>query len=62
MTIILIIIYHFIIYVDIVYLYIRAVKEIKIQFHIQLFKLYFLTTITEHAQKNQSINVQIQAY
>ena len=62
MTIILIIIYHFIIYVDIVYLYIRAVKEIKIQFHIQLFKLYFLTTFTEHAQKNQSINVQIQAY
>ena len=62
MTIILIVIYHFIIYVDIVYLYIRAVKEIKIQFHIQLFKLYFLTTITEHAQKNQSINVQIQAY
>ena len=62
MTIILIIINHFIIYVDIVYLYIRAVKEIKIQFHTQLFKLYRSATITERAQKNQLINIQIQAY
>ena len=61
MTTILIIINHFIIYVDIVYLYTRAAKEIKIQFHTQLFKLYYLATIIKHAQKNQSINIQIQA-
>ena len=60
MTTVLIIINHFIIYVDIVYLFTRAAKEIKIQLHIQLFKLYHPTTITEHAQK--SINIQIQAY
>ena len=44
------------------YLYTRAVKDIKIQFHTQLFKLYHSTTIKEHVQKNQSINIQIQAY
>ena len=62
MTTVLIIINHFIIYVDIVYLYTRAVKEIKIQLHTQLFKLYCSATITERAQKNQLINIQIQAY
>ena len=62
MTTVLIIINHFIIYVDIVYLYTRAVKEIKIQLHTQLFKLYCTATITERAQKNQLINIQIQAY
>ena len=59
MTIVLIIIIHFFIYVDIVYLYTRAAKEIKIQLHTQLFKLYHSTTITEYAQKNQSFNIQI---
>ena len=58
---VLIIIIHFIIYVDIIYLYARVVKYIKIQFHTQLFKLYHLATIKEYAQKNQSINIQIQA-
>ena len=62
MTTVLIIINRFIIYVDIVYLYTRAVKEIKIQLHTQLFKLYCSATITERAQKNQLINIQIQAY
>ena len=62
MTTVLIIINHFIIYVDIVYLYTRAVKEIKIQLHTQLFKLYCSETTTERAQKNQLINIQIQAY
>ena len=62
MTTVLIIINHFIIYVDIVYLYTRAVKEIKIQLHTQLFKLYYSATITKRAQKNQLINIQIQAY
>ena len=38
-----------------------TVKDIKIQLHTQLFNLYHLETITEHAQKNQSINIQIQA-
>ena len=47
-------------YVDIIYLYTRVVKDIKIQFHTQLFKLYHSATIKEHAQKNQSINIQIQ--
>ena len=56
MTTVLIIINHFIIYVDIVCLYIRAAKDIKIQFHTQLFKLYHSVTIKEHVQKNQSIN------
>ena len=37
-------------------MYTRATKDIKIQFHIQLFKLYHSATIKEHAQKNQSIN------
>ena len=59
---VLIIIIHFIIYVDIVYLYTRVVKKIKIQLHIQLFKLYHSATIVEHVQKNQLINIQIQAY
>ena len=62
MTTVLIIINYFIIYVDIVYLYTRAVKEIKIQLHTQLFKLYYSATITKRAQKNQLINIQIQAY
>ena len=62
MITVLIIINNFIIYIDIVNLYIRAVKEIKIQLHTQLFKLYCSATITEWAQKNQSINIQIQAY
>ena len=34
----------------------RAAKDIKIQFHTQLFKLCHSTAIKEHAQKNQSIN------
>ena len=62
MTIVLIIIINFIIYVDIVYLYTKAVKYIKIQLHNQLFKLYHSATITEHSKKNQLINIQIQAY
>ena len=61
-AIILITIIQFIIYVDIAYLYAKAAKEIKIQLHTQLFKLYHSTTIIEHIQKNQSINMQIQAY
>ena len=56
MTTVLIIINYFIIYVDIVYLYTRAAKEIKIQLYTQPFKLYCSATITERAQKNQSIN------
>ena len=51
-----------IIYVDIIHLYARAAKDIKIQFQTQLFKLYHSETIKEHAQKNQSINTQIQLY
>ena len=47
MTTVLIIINYFIIYVDIVYLYTKAAKEIKIQLHNQLFMLYYSTTITE---------------
>ena len=58
MTTVLIIINRFIIYVDIVYLYTRAVKEIKIQLHTQLFKLYRLAKITKRAKKNQSINIK----
>ena len=61
MITVLIIINHFIIYVNIVYLYTRVAKEIKIQLYTQLFKLYCLATIIECAQKNQSINIQIQA-
>ena len=63
MTIVLIIINHFIIYVDIVYLYTRATKDIKIQLYTQLFKLYSSETITEHVEKkkliNQYINISI---
>ena len=56
MIIVLIIINNFIIYIDIVNLYIRAVKEIKIQLHTQLFKLYRSAIITKRAKKiNQSI-------
>ena len=57
MTTVLIIINHFIIYVDIVFLYTRATKDIKIQLYTQLFKLYRSETITEHVEKkiNQSI-------
>ena len=62
MTTVLIIINHFIIYVDIVYLYTRVTKEIKIQLRTQLFKLYHLATITEYAKKNQSINQSINKY
>ena len=61
-TTVLIIIIQFIIYVNIVYLYIRAAKKVKIQLHTQLFKLYHSSTIIEHTQKNQSINIQIQAH
>ena len=61
-TIVLITIIQFIIYADIAYLYTKAAKEIKIQLHTQLFMLYHSVTIIEHAQKNQSINIQIQAY
>ena len=62
MTTVLIIINHFIIYVDIVYLYIRAVKKIKIQLHTQLFKLYHSATIIEHAKKTKKINQSIYKY
>ena len=57
MTTVLIIINHFIIYVDIVFLYTRVTKDIKIQLYTQLFKLYRSETITEHVEKkiNQSI-------
>ena len=37
------------------YLYTRVVKDIKIQFHTQLFKLYHSSTIKELTKKN-SIN------
>ena len=37
-------------------MYTRAIKDIKIQFYTQLFKLYHSTTIKEHGKKNQSIN------
>jgi len=37
-------------------LYIRTAENIKIQLHTQLFNLYHSETITEQAQKNQSIN------
>ena len=57
MITVLIIINNFIIYIDIVNLYIRAVKEIKIQLYIQLFKLYRSAIITKHAKKNQLINI-----
>ena len=62
MTIVLIIIINFTIYVDIVYLYTRTAKETKIQLHTQLFKLYHSATITKYDKKNQLINIQIQAY
>ena len=43
-------------------MYTKAAKDIKIQFHTQLIKLYHSATIKEHTQKkNQSINIQIQA-
>ena len=61
-TTVLIIIIHFIIYVNIVYLYTRTAKETKIQLHTQLFKLYHSATITKYDKKNQLINIQIQAY
>ena len=48
-----------IIYVNLVYLYTKVVKEFKIQLHTQQFKSYHSGTIIEHAQKNQSINIQI---
>ena len=62
MTTILIIINHFIIYVNIVYLYTKATKKIKIQLCNQLFKLYHSATITECVQKNQLINIRIQTH
>ena len=37
-------------------MYTRAIKDIKIQFYTQLFKLYHSTTIKELGKKNQSIN------
>ena len=40
----------------------RAAKDIKIQFHTHLFKLYHSTTIKEHANKksiNQYTNTSI---
>ena len=37
-------------------MYTRAIKDIKIQFYTQVFKLYHSTTIKEHGKKNQSIN------
>ena len=38
-------------------MYIRAAKEINIQLHTQLFKLYHSKTITEYAKKKKkSIN------
>ena len=60
MTTVLIIINHFIIYVDIVYLFTRAAKEIKIQLHTQLFKLYHSAAIIEHTKKK--INQPIYKY
>ena len=42
-------------------MYTRAAKDIKLQFYTQQFKLYHSVTIKEHAQKNQPINIQIQA-
>jgi len=43
-------------------LHTRIVKDIKIQLHTQLFNLYHLEAITEHAKKksiNQYINTSI---
>ena len=37
-------------------MYTRAIKDIKIKFYTQLFKLYHSTTIKKHGKKNQSIN------
>ena len=37
-------------------MYTRAIKDIKIQFYTQVFKLYHSTTIKEHGKKTQSIN------
>ena len=37
-------------------MYTRAIKDIKIKFYTQLFKLYHSTTIKEHGKKTQSIN------
>ena len=54
--------FNFSIYIDIIYLYNRVAKDIKIQFHTQLFKLYHSTTIKEHAKKksiNQYTNTSI---
>ena len=61
-TTVLIIIIYFIIYVDIVHMYTRVAKDIKIQLHIQLLKLYYSTTITKHAKKiNQCTNTSLRA-
>ena len=40
-------------------MYTRTAKDIKIQFHTQLFKLYHSTTIKEHAKRNQYTNTSI---
>ena len=43
-------------------MYTRVVKDIKIQFHTQLFKLYHLATIKEYTKKksiNQYTNTSI---
>ena len=43
-------------------MYTRTAKDIKIQFHTQLFKLYYLATIKENAKKksiNQYTNTNI---
>ena len=37
-------------------MYARAIKDIKIQFYTQQFKLYHSTTIKERGKKTQSIN------
>ena len=37
-------------------MYTRAIKDIKIKFYTQLFKLYHSTTIKEHGKRTQSIN------
>ena len=42
-------------------MYTRVAKDIKLQFYTQQFKLYHSVTIKDHAQKNQPINIQIQA-
>ena len=43
-------------------MYIRAAKEINIQLHTQLFKLYHSKTITEYAKKKKKINQSIYKY